>query len=471
MLTAFAAALPSLAFAVCEPTFENLPRSLARTWTPIPQHLPGVGEDTLWQHPSDESGHALHVHHVTNKRALRDAGMSPESLNTRHEYSQHSAFSATGRWLISHGIKQRILFDGLEYKPKRVIRHAGKLHDWYWDPLNDDIAFYISKTENAVMRYDVNSDSHTPVFSAEHLAAALGIENAAQFKLEGSYGQGGLSSDGNRLVTKFARGADAHVVVFNPHSSELIAHEQFPGMAGVRKMDWQVMSPSGDWVLILGEFDPIYGTQFAVGRGVKQVRAFRVEGLRKDSSRLISGRPAHLDLMRTESGQELVVFAGAQSPNGWEGLSTQPRGLVQGLYTVHIDGTNWRKRIDFRHHFEVGQPAAHVSASPEDARVLLSFYQGGNPDDVADAQNTPLLLVDLSDSADTQTAWLGWDLAANPGIGDSSRGYLAQPHASFSPNVTFASGDRGIKVVWASDNNQRNLAVGNMVVAEVVCPS
>lgn len=466
-----AALAPGVAVAVCEPTFETVPRALARTWVPIPPHLPDPGEDTVWTHPTQRNGHALRVHHVADKAVLQAAGIAPETLNTRHEYSQHSAFSATGRWLVSHGKEQRVLFDGMQYKPVRTVQDNGPLLDWLWDPVDDDTAYYVSQSTHAVVRYDVETDTHTPAFTRAQLARHLDLPNADALRLEGHHGQGALSASGDRLVTKFARGEDAVVVVFNPRTADVISHATFPGLAGRRNMDWQALSPSGKHVIVQAQFDALYGTQFAGSRGTQQVRVFDTARFEATSGKLVIGRPSHFDVMQNSNGREFFVIAGSQPPQGWRGLSSPPRGLVQGLYTVDLDSLTWRQHLNFRERFQNGVPAAHVSAAPDRAEVLLSFYQGGNEDSASDAQTTPLLLVDLDATWRVRTAWMGWDLAANPGRGNSSQGYLAQPHASFSPGVWLANGERGLKLVWASDNNRRDARVGNLVVAEVICPA
>lgn len=461
--------VPQLAYTACQPSFETVPGALARTWSPIPSSLPAYGEQAIWNHPTLDDGHRLRVRHIADKQILENAGMEPETLNARHEYSQHSAFSATGRWLISHGKYQRVLFDGMQYKPVRTIKRDDPIRDWHWDPTDDNTAYYVSRADTTVVRYNVEKDTHTPVVDREMAASWFGLDSPGELTLEGNHGQGALSADGTRLVTKFAYRNDAYIVVFEPRSGKYVTHTVFEGLAGSRKLDWQALSPSGEKVLIQGQFDALYNTRFANERGIQQVRVFQVDDFKATRGRLLIGRPSHFDVMQIPSGQEYFVIAGSQPPKGWESLSAQPRGLVQGLYTIDLDSLAWRQHLNFRQRFQKGVPAAHVSAAPDDARVLLSFYQGGNANEDTDAQTTPLLLVDLSEGWRVKTAWLGWDLAANPGRGNSSQGYLAQPHASYSPNVWFADGSRGIKVVWASDNNRPERIIGDMVVAEVIC--
>ncbi|MEM7377970.1 MAG: hypothetical protein AAF460_10740, partial [Pseudomonadota bacterium] len=375
-----AALAPGVVDAVCEPTFETVPRALARTWAPIPPNLPDPGKHTVWPHPTQTEGHALRVHHVADTAVLKAAGIAPEALNTRHEYSQHSAFSATGRWLISHGKTQRVLFDGMQYKPIRTVQDTGPLLDWLWHPVDDNTAYYVSQGTHAVMRYDVDADAHTPSFTRQQLARHLDLPDANALRLEGHHGQGALSANGERLVTKFAHAEDAIVVVFNPRTGEVISHATFPDLAGRRNMDWQALSPSGTHVLVQAQFDALYGTQFAGNRRTQQVRVFDTQHFEPSAGKLVIGRPSHFDVMQNDDGREFFVIAGSQPPKGWHGLSSPPRGLVQGLYTVDLDSLNWRLHLNFRERFQDGVPAAHVSAAPDRAQVLLSFYQGGNED-------------------------------------------------------------------------------------------
>ncbi len=461
--------LPTAVFAICEPVFERPPHALARAWGPQPPSLPAVGDTAVWPHPTHKNGHHLRIHSVADPSTLKTTGIEPEALNTRHEYSQHSAFSATGRWLISHGNTQRVLFDGMQYTAIRAITREHRIADWQWDPKDDNIAYYMALERNAVMRYDVKADKHEPILTAD--TVAHWIETDRTLTLEGNHGQGATSASGDRMAAKFATGDDAIVVVFDPRSRAYIAHAEFPGLAGQRKMDWQGLSPSGDKLLVQGHFDALYKTAFADGNRNQQVRIFDVDSLDTLNGQLVIGRASHFDFMRDSRGREFFVIAGSQPPDGWKGKRERVRGLVQGLYTVDLETLAWRQRLNFRKRFKNGVPAVHVSASPNTAQVLLSFYQGGNEDSAIDAQNSPMLFVDLDNGWNTRVAWFGWDLSANPGLGGSAHGYLAQPHASHSTNVWFANGERGMKAVWASDNNTRDKLVGNMVVAELECPA
>jgi len=357
----------------------------------------------------------------------------------------------------------------MQYTPVRAIAREHRIVDWQWDPNDDDIAYYIAPEIGEVIRYNVKADTHEPLVTTD--TVAQWTNNRRTIRLEGNHGQGALSAAGDRMVTKFAAGDDAIVVVFDPRTGDYIAHAEFPGLAGQAKMDWQGLSPSGQKLLILGQFDVLYGTAFEKDKRNKQVRVFDVENLTARGGQLVVGRPSHFDFMRDSHGREFFVIAGSQPPKGWKGKRVPVRGLVQGLYTVDLETLAWRQRLNFRKRFSNGVPAAHVSASPDTAQVLLSFYPGGNEDSATDAQNSPMLFVDLDNGWNTRVAWFGWDLSANPGQGGSSRGYLAQPHASFTDNVWFANGEKGLKVVWASDGNDRGNVIGQMVVGELECPS
>ncbi len=459
--------LPSVVYAACEPTFEPIPPSLAIAWGPEPATQLTLDKTDTWQHPTLSDGHHMRARQITDQAQLKAAGIRPESLNSRHEYSQHSAFSAKGRWLISHGAKQRVLFDGMQYTVVRAITREHRMDDWQWDPEDDNTAYYVAPGRGVVARYDVALDTHETVVDTATVAQWLGVNDT--LALEGNFGQGAMSAAGDRMVTKFTLGSDAIVVVFNPRSGDYITHARFPGMAGQAKMDWQALSPSGRHIVILGNFDGLYGTTFARDKRTKQVRVFATDKFETDGGRLAMGRSAHVDYLRDDRGRDILVLVGSQPPKGWKGLRSHVGGLEQGLYTIDLDTLEWRERLSFKQRFPNGIPAAHVSASPNDSRVVVSFYQGGTKADAPDAQRSPLLMVDLGGTHTDRVAWVGWDLAANPGLGNSKRGYLAQPHASFTPKLWYANGESGLKIAWASDNNKPKQVVGDMMVAEMVC--
>lgn len=387
------------------------------------------------------------------------------------EYSQHDAFSADGHYLTSHGTTSRALYDGRNYNNIRVIYNGGaRMSDWNWHPIIDRYAFYFDVLNERIYRYDADADTHTVLFDFQANPVTV---NGQSFSNLGTTdnanamgGQGSITPDGSEVAVILTGGGNGAVLHLNLDNQTVEGSVFFPGKDSSAELDVATITPDGQYLLVLGDFDNLYGTSFSK----KQLYAYDTDNLDRNNERLILGRQGHFDLGINGNGDAVMVSVAYAPASGWAGRTTDSGvGLVSGVNVYNFSNHTYTHLLERELWGNAGAPGNHISMSLDGSGVaVLSSYQGSHPNSNTFALNNATVAIDI-DTGDV--AWLGWDESANNGTqsaGSGIGGYYAQPHTSIVQDVEYADGSRSWKWAWGSDNRSAGSAP-ELFVGELVC--
>ncbi len=454
----------------CSPTFENIGAEHT-LWPQTDFGLPTVvTQSKIVSHPSGGS-HYMRVF----KTASHSSASSMGATNYLHhipEYSQHDAFSADGTYLVSHGISDRALFNAKTNQNVRVISFPGAhLGDWQWHPQLDNIAFYFDRSGDRVIRYNADLDTHDVLFDFGATPITVdGIAFSDLGTLTSGYamgGQGSITVDGSQVAVLLNGSGDGIVAHLDLASQTVINTIRFAGKDTSDELDVATISPDGRYIMVLGDFNNIYGTSFSR----RHMYKYDTQDFRLNNKVLVLGRSNHFDVGINADGDPVMVTFGYVPSGGWAGNTTDAGvGLVAGVAVLNLRTDVSRQIFSTQPWGNGGLPAGHISMPLDGVGVaLISLYQGGHGSGVSFAQNNALIAIDIDND---QIAWMGWDEGANPGIGSPGAGpagaYYAQPHASFVMDAELSDGSRGWKVAWGSDNRSLG-SRSELFTSEVVC--
>ncbi|MEM9605264.1 MAG: hypothetical protein AAGA11_20550, partial [Pseudomonadota bacterium] len=456
----------------CVPSFEDI--GYHKTLWPQPTSAQGlptvVGTSTTWDHPGS-GNYKVKVTKLADAAASMSMGAT-KPFHHRPEYARHDAFSADGTYAISHGITTRALYNAKTYANIRAVSNSGAvLGDWQWHPQVDKYAFYFDRDHGRVYRYDASDNTHTQLFDFE--TNPLMINNRS-FTILGSWyntssgyvrgytmaGEGSISADGSRVAVKMntGLGGDGAVVVLNLDTQTVGETMFFAGKDKQSELDYTAISSSGDYVLVLGDFNDVYGTSY----GPKQNYAFHVDDFESDQGSLVGAEDPHTDIGLNSAGEEVVVLVGNDA-------------IVNGMKVYNLE-TGVSKELFNRELWSGYLPVIHVSMPIDGSGVaLISTQRGGHPAEREQVQDGALIAIDVDTG---QMAWLGWDEADNEGNSGpaltgpsgSAPGYLGESHATLAMDVEREDGTRTWKWAWASDNRNAG-STADYYIAELVCPA
>ncbi|MEM7375997.1 MAG: hypothetical protein AAF460_00695 [Pseudomonadota bacterium] len=452
----------------CTPDFQGVGHEHS-LWPQTDFGLPTVvGQSKTWSHPGAGT-HSVKVTKMADGSSASSMGAT-SYLNRIPEYSQHDAFSADGTYLISHGITTRGLMNAKTYQNVRAVNNGSiTMGDWQWHPTVDRYAFYFDQHTDRVYRYDADADTHTLLFDFQSTPVTVGAQSFSNLGTSNNTysmgGQGSITADGNKVAVIMNGSGNGALVQLNLDTQTVGGGVFFSGLDTSSELDSASISPDGQYLIAMGDFDSIYGTSFSRN----QIYAYDVSNLNVNNRILVYGRESHFDVGLDANGDPVVVIFGHAPVNGWNGRTTDSGvGLVAGVGSYNIATQTYTQVLQRELWGGSGMPSGHISMPLDGAGVaLISSYQGGHPDSSSFAQNNAMIAVDL---ANGNVAWLGWDEGANDGIETAGtvHGYYAQPHSSLVHDAEFGDGSRGWKVAFASDNRSTG-AWADLYIAEIRC--
>lgn len=450
----------------CDPAFEGLETAggVKAMWpAPASIALPTViGESIEWRHPRGmEPGVRITL--------VSDASRAPgnaTSLYRRNEYAMHSPFSADGRYLVTHGISGRALFDGQTYQFIRIVAapEGGRLDDWQWDPVRPGVAYYFNDRSNSVLRYDAASDTHRGIYTAGSLTMSVGGAVFTGLQLGSTNwsfpmaGEGSISADGRFLAFKLNDGLNGYVARLDVRTGD-VTHALRVDNAAVNPqsdqpdgIDRVQIAPDGESVLFGLKGNGIYGTSFSQSNGNTQIRAYPLADFRvapDDSSVLIQAESGHDDVGARSDGQIVYLDVNANATDIVSGAQVEL--LPREVWPRNSGGSPVR-------------PAAHIGAADGAPYAILSSYVGGHAGTPNETVASDIPVFGFSLDTPGRVAWLGWT-----NVSPEHHPNASVPKAGFTTNAVYANGQRGWKWAFMSDNRTGGADSGRLYVGELVC--
>ncbi len=221
----------------------------------------------------------------TRLTRITDPGQLPGVERIRHFYSKANPFNADGtRAILTTSEGAFVLYDTSSWTPIRPLNIGSSTAEVQWHPENPNLLYHLDFVERSpevrgLFRYDVHDDSKTLLRDFKEYFTARG-------KLEGNLDRRG------RYYAMFGMRSKTDIEAFVYDIQEDRIGPRLPvtpRMAG----DWISVSPSGRFVVMMGERSRIYDIQ------MKHLRD------------LPEGSFGHGDLCTTEDGRDVLVYDGA----------------------------------------------------------------------------------------------------------------------------------------------------------------